>query len=469
MDDYELDERRQAEIEFVSSAYAEDEAWCDSTSSSLITFRASGKSVARKESEKILRVHRRLSLPIDDASEHAVSIVLSLSMPLEYPATAPLQIASLIEESRSTGGTSLLKAANNALPQLAESCRQVASEMCGDESVFTVLSHADEWIQDRWPPFYQSHLAVTSSGNQKEQSTNNASSTSDGTGTKVTLGRRLIYAHHIISKIKRADMKQLGAQHNLTGYVKIGWPGIIIIEGAEESCQDFYDDIKVWAWKYLVVRGEQQVVVRKGANIDSLRRFETFQEVSEMSIVATHCREVGLEALFRTSMKLYDNSGGTDDDDISGQDHNNRTPYGTLIWVDHMNDGKSYRKWLRKTGLDTDVFLLIKQCYPSHDFTKRPTILVAIVAGNQENVSGFMKRWRTSRVDVDSRGKGCLERKMTILHEGEMEDLDLDCIDWDKANTDEDLNLSQEQLVSLIDAFGDSNWREAVGSVLSVK
>ena len=250
----------------------------------------------------------------------------------------------------------------------------------------------------------------------------------------------------------------------MKGYVKIGWPGIIIIEGSEEHCQCFYDDIKVWAWKYLVVRGEQQEKVGFGETVDSLRRFSCFQEVSEMSTVADHCRELGLEALFKTSMKVYDNSenGGA----MTSTDASGETPYGTLVFVDHMNEGKNYRKWLRRTSLDTSVFLLIKQCYPNHDFTNKPTILVAVV-GEMECVQDFMKRWRTSRVDKDSRGQGCLERKMRVLHEGEMESDVMDAIDWGTANEEANVNTSKELLIGLIAAFGNSEWLSATEALLS--
>ena len=437
-------------MEFVASAYLEEEAWCDMASTS--------PGVKRKanNTSRIHRVHRRLSLPT--SSGHAISVVLVLSMPKGYPATSPLEISSTLEEDKSTGGT---KMAYNGLPLLAESCRQVAAEMCGEESVFSVLSHADEWIQDEWPSFCK-----TDTNSDIGSSQNNSPKKSNG-DQPIILGRRLIYSHHIISKIKRANMKQLCAYYKLTGYVKIGWPGIIIIEGFEQSCRDFYDEIKVWNWKYLVVRGEQQEKIGKGASLDSLRRFSSFMEVSDMSIVATHCRENGLEALFRTSMKVYDNSNEHDAVMDIGE-LGASASYGTLVWVDHMNDGKGYRKWLRKTGADTDIFLMIKQCYPNHDFTKRPTILVATF-GDQENVSGFMKRWRTSRVDVDSKGKPCLERKMTVLHEGTMEQFDLDAVDWDKANAEENLNVSKEHLLSLFETFGDDQWKTTAASVLSAK
>jgi len=76
-----------------------------------------------------------------------------------------------------------------------------------------------------------------------------------------------------------------------------------------------------------------------------------------MSKVASHCRQVGLESLFMTSMKLYDHESGNNDEDENVGDN----LYSALICVDHMNDGKGYRKWLRKTCIESDVLLLLKQ------------------------------------------------------------------------------------------------------------
>jgi hypothetical protein len=33
--------------------------------------------------------------------------------------------------------------------------------------------------------------------------------------------------------------------------------------------------------------------------------------------------------------------------------------YAALVHVDHINDGKGYRKWLRKTSHETDCHLLM--------------------------------------------------------------------------------------------------------------
>ena len=186
-----------------------------------------------------------------------------------------------------------MKSAWDALPSLLEACRDEAASLRGSEAVLTVLSRADEWIQEEWPNLCTQYQTTTNVQKLQEDAEPSSCSTQ-------RLGRRLIYSHHLISKVKRADIKDLASHYELTGYMKIGWPGIIVIEGLEENCISFYDDIRGWAWKYLVVRGEQ---LEQGmAN----RKFDSFLETDDMSVVAEHCRQVGLEALFKTSMKVYD-------------------------------------------------------------------------------------------------------------------------------------------------------------------
>ena len=356
----ELEARRNAEIEFVSSAFGPDEAWCD------------------RDSNGMPEIHRRLKLLCNGES---ISLLLTLIMPLGYPASDSLAISCRVD---ATKDPSLARTAYKAMPKLVEACREQI--VVGEESVFLVLTRAEEWIADNWDDYYS--MPVT----QESLAMPNI-----GGSTSVTLGRRLIYSHHIISKIKRSDIKQLASQYKLTGYLKIGWPGLILIEGAEEDCSAFYDEIRPWCWKYLVVRGEQQEQVRE---IEPNRKFVNFVETDDMSLVARRCREVHLEALFQTSMKVYSNIDETGD---GGE----VTAYGALVHVDHMNNAKCYRKWLRKAAKECECSLLLKHSYPNDDFSKRPFIIVAFV-GDESSVQQFLKRWRTSRVDVDSKDKPVL-------------------------------------------------------------
>jgi hypothetical protein len=324
-----------------------------------------------------------------------------------------------------------MKSVWNALPYLIDACRDQAAGVVGEEAVLTVLSRADAWVQEEWPKF-----------NTEEESTDDIQNRNTAPSLQPVLGRRLVYSHHLISKTKRADIKDLASHYGLTGYMKIGWPGIILIEGGEENCNQFYDDIRKWAWKYLVVRGEQQ-------EENGIRKFSSFIETEDMSIVAQHCRQVGLEALFKTSMKVYDNQD--EGDDVEEQEL-----WGTLVLVDHMNDGKQYRKWLRKTSRQLDCLLFIQQCYL--DYTRKPLIIVGVVG---KTVSEFMKRWRTSRVDVDSKGRPCLERQMTVIIDGPMDCTRVDALDWNKLQAEDHINVSLEQFKDLIDSVGGTTWRNA--------
>jgi hypothetical protein len=473
----DLSERRQAELDFVAAAYSEDEAWCTETEGlgSLLP------SVYRRLE------HESSSANANASGSHSdrfiVSFLLQLEMTASYPIAAALKVSGTVQEDRTS--SRLVKSAFNALPALLLSCRQTADDYSqnAEEAVFAVLSQADEWIQNEWPAYAvtassdtQSTLGqnVPSSLSSSNPNANNTHSQASSSSSTIILGRRLIYSHHIISKTKRQDMRNLASFYKLTGYVKIGWPGIVILEGRDDDCNAFYDDMRKWAWKYLVVRGEMQERVLGGGDnhstsVDSKRLFPTFLETDDMSIVANHCREVGLESLFRTSMKVYANGGlknGKAGDDDHDQEHDydydaQLRVYGALVHVDHMRDAKSYRKWLRKTCSDADVSLLIKQCYPNLDFTKRPKIIVGLL-GDRESISSVLKRWRTTRVDVDSKGQACLERMMSVILEGNLDHHPSESIDWDATHADESVNTAQEQLVELIESIGGPSWADAI-------
>lgn len=478
----ECSERRQAELEFISAAYnPHTEAWHD--------VNATGDPT----------VHRLLLLPLkdnensdedetDDSSSLRVHV--TLTMPQTYPISdnEPLQVsAQLCDESSTSNSSSTTercsttertrqrKCALNALPRLIDIAQRVATDNVGAEAVFMVLSRVEEWVfQGEWFDFYRQVLQDDYSSTRKQDDEQRLQTNTSP--VVVTFGRRLIYSHHIISKIKRADIKSLASEFQLTGYMKIGWPGLLIIEGREDDCLAFYDEIRGWNWQYLVVRGEQQdsIIVASTSTVEqsitSHRKFDQFQEVDDMSVVAQHCRTVGLEALFRTSMKVYDHSSaaqsGTDSASIST---NNTSPachtYGALVHVDHMNDPKGYQKWLRKTAKETYCHLIIKQSYEKDDYSKRPKIVVGIVGDSSDEVASFLKRWRTSRVDVDSRGKACLERQISILQEGPLSSEE-DNSYWEQSMAEDPVTTSDKQLGELLLRVGGSSWRDSFDSLL---
>lgn len=85
---------------------------------------------------------------------------------------------------------------------------------------------------------------------------------------------------------------------------QVGWPGVIVVEGEETSCEKFVKILRGWRWKHLSVRGEENVQV---AVVDEARLLpRTFEELGEkegVSALAKRCREAGLGELFDTLLR----------------------------------------------------------------------------------------------------------------------------------------------------------------------
>jgi hypothetical protein len=219
----ETRERRLAEIEFVRSAYGEDEAWVDE--------------------KKQTTIHRRLRCSSD--GNNGINVILSLTMPDGYPVeeeailVIDARISDDVVDASSSSCTDLRKKvsfhsvfapfslqqspliivllqAMDALPSLIEACRLSALENIGSESIFAVLSRADEWISTDFVDIYESRRQMsTDDANEDEEEIRSKQD-------KLVLGRRLIHSHHIIAQSKRKAVVELAQQYNLGGYSKYG-------------------------------------------------------------------------------------------------------------------------------------------------------------------------------------------------------------------------------------------------------
>jgi len=258
-DEGEANARQLAELEFIQSAYTSKEAWV--------------VVVATEENEgscSCRSVVRLLHLPVVDdlnnwtpsnaaaarntsscqpssSSSAVVTMELNLTMPLTYPIRSHLVITGTVRTAPSNP-TYIRKAAWNALPVLVQFCQTQAIEFAtihdGGEAVWHVLNCADEWIHTtkQWydilrgcrqqSTFNKNVHQVVQQIKSADVTATDTTATTDRTSIQI-LGRRIIYSHHIISSTKRKDLRQLATHYKLGGYMKIGWPGIIIIEGHE--------------------------------------------------------------------------------------------------------------------------------------------------------------------------------------------------------------------------------------------
>jgi hypothetical protein len=507
-------ERQEAEFEFIQAAYSPEEAW--------VTVEEHGNGCGDENDvnrETKSSIRRLFELPIgsdnsaSDPLSACIPVELVLTLPPSYPTDdrAILEVDAFLSHTRKATSTSTntsttkpsasyRKYAIDALPDLLRACRTVATEYAGSESVFLVLSRAEMWIDEEWPNYCLGTTTRSSEFNSGALSTTSIAMKNTAEKFETTkptvLGRKLIFSHHIIAKSKRKAVGDLAKDYKLGGYFKIGWPGIIIIEGREEDCQSFYDEIRRLRWQHLVLRGEDREEIApddKTTDLDDLRRFPVImKELGEdkMSHLSEVCRKAGLHDLFLTSMKIYKH--GSDGGDETGE--NLEAPqmkedlrHGTLVLVDHMNGPKGYIKWLQKACKSAGCSCIVHHCFLNDDGSgedhsgnqshprattrprARPIIIVGLIGDDESSLKQVLKRWRTSRVDVDSKGNPCLERMMDVLVEGALElSSSNDDNDDDSSvgrilmeSSSGDGRVTQSELESILKTVGGSLWAGA--------
>ncbi|CAI5720190.1 unnamed protein product [Peronospora destructor] len=175
------------------------------------------------------------------------------------------------------------------MEKLNSELRELATAACATQEVvgFQLYQHMHEFLSQ-----------VQSADDKRDRDI--AGGNAENISTPMVLGRRAIYFHHIIAFTKRRVVKEWALELQLGGCSKIGWPGVVIVEGVEDDVQEY------------------ELGEGNSGDINSLRRLpRSFQEFPEngMSDLAAACRAVGLERLFLTTMKIY---GRSEDKESNG-------------------------------------------------------------------------------------------------------------------------------------------------------
>ncbi|KAG5321267.1 RWD2A protein, partial [Pseudoatta argentina] len=141
---------------------------------------------------------------------------------------------------------------------------QEANEPC----IYTLIS----WLQDN----VETYLKASVCNQAIKRSDANTSGTEDRTA--VVFSRYWIYSHHIYSKIKRRDVANLAKESSITGFCLAGKPGIICMEGTLEDCDYCWQKIKAMNWHKILIKLMEKE--EDCSNVDNMRKFTEFQEVS---------------------------------------------------------------------------------------------------------------------------------------------------------------------------------------------
>ncbi|EFN77386.1 RWD domain-containing protein 2A [Harpegnathos saltator] len=144
----------------------------------------------------------------------------------------------------------------------------VKAQETGEPCIYTLIS----WLQDNVETYLK---ASTCTQTMKRD---NANKNNIGDQAVIVFSRYWIYSHHIYSKFKRRDIANLAKENLITGFCLAGKPGIICIEGTLEDCDYCWQKIKAMNWHKILIKLMEKE--KDCNNVDNLRKFTDFQEVS---------------------------------------------------------------------------------------------------------------------------------------------------------------------------------------------
>ncbi|KAH8825672.1 hypothetical protein DL96DRAFT_1499901, partial [Flagelloscypha sp. PMI_526] len=89
----------------------------------------------------------------------------------------------------------------------------------------------------------------------------------------------LFTSHHLISPTKRKNLQSWSSSLSLSGFAKVGYPGLIYAQGTQDDIEEFVTDVKAMQWLALRVRFVEPLPFE--VDPGSLRNWTEFQKVGE--------------------------------------------------------------------------------------------------------------------------------------------------------------------------------------------
>ena len=169
----------------------------------------------------------------DDALIYPISIKIRL--PIGYPEHKPAILSSLTIMTTQSN-TALIKLKRSIVDNIVSTVNTKSQDMMiGNESVMDIIEMTKELVLSAI--IEERRLMVE----QKQQQQEEEQSPIDN---RNGFGRRWIWVHHITNVNRRKDIIQEAISLQLNGYLKYGYPGIVVIEGTITNCNTFVMWIK---------------------------------------------------------------------------------------------------------------------------------------------------------------------------------------------------------------------------------
>jgi len=209
--------------------------------------------------------------------------------------------ATLVKkEANSTPNNRLTKLLLDFLPSLTADCNASGSATVYESirSAETLISELDDELrieeEERRTMLAHAHAVAIENRTRGEEEASDA-----------ILRTAVFYSHHLIARSKRALIKSLSGELDLSGLTLVGWPGAIVVEGTKSSIDFFEKELKRQNWKHFANRGclpvEKSTRRRRGRQA---RKFSGMIELDSVSVFSAHCDKVDLHGAVELAFRL---------------------------------------------------------------------------------------------------------------------------------------------------------------------
>jgi hypothetical protein len=278
-------ERAVNEIDALEAIYGNDGGE-DDAGSSFSVFSMSELEAARSalEAEAVEeeRVIPQLELKVHTSVETDAGEKINLSLHCRLPPGYPEQAPALVSASLDGLRRSLREDLSSHLNRKAES-------MVGFEAVMELV----EELREVAPSYLVKEQSLLAERGAKRQDSQDEKKTD-------MFGRRWIWVHHIKDSDRRKSIVSEARELKLGGYLKSGYPGIIVIEGDASACDEFVSWVKGNKSRPGGFGRNWGHHVRGEINFPTGTRYLPleFEELEDLAVLGGLCKEHGLEAEF---------------------------------------------------------------------------------------------------------------------------------------------------------------------------
>jgi len=89
----------------------------------------------------------------------------------------------------------------------------------------------------------------------------------------------LLTSHHLVSPAKRRSLQKWASELSIRGFAKVGYPGVIYAQGAQQNIEEFVSNVKSMQWLALRVRFIELVDLGGDEHQQSWTEFQKVGEV----------------------------------------------------------------------------------------------------------------------------------------------------------------------------------------------